>query len=102
MRSLLFLAMALLAACTPTPAPSPPAPDAGDGGIDAAPAPVTDACAALCANLAGIGCSDGSDPDCAAVCRHVSSTHIIALDVACGTAAKNKSGARACVGVKCP
>jgi hypothetical protein len=54
----LALALLVLTACPPHPVPPPSPPDASDAGLS---------CADACANLAALGCADGTRPECLTV-----------------------------------
>ena len=87
MKKLLLLA---LAACHH----SPPANDSGDAVatvIDAG-----DTCVTMCANLATIGCREGADPKCVAVCTHDLEVPVSPMPLSCWTSATTKEAARAC------
>lgn len=92
--------IALLLALTACPSPATPQPDSGDAAI------VGDAgiCAAMCSNLAAIGCLEGADPKCVAVCTHETTNPVTGIPVACWASASTKEAARACSGAKlaCP
>ena len=98
LKSLFFLC-AVLCSCssctTPTPPPVP-IPVALD-------APVTDPCARACANLAMLGCKEGSDTAlCYKSCSIVLADHVADFNTPCLAAAQSKEEARACKSVSCP
>ena len=100
----LLLAAAALAAgpfavlsCPTPPRPPPPPPTLVDG----APAP---SCASACERLRYLGCPEGTNASCEAVCQHVLDTHLTPLDIACLSAAGDVVSARSCAGLHhgCP
>lgn len=120
----LFLATLLLACnfdpgCTgPTPGPNPPPgptppPVHVDAGPPPAPTPTPppptpgDKFDAMCANLAKLGCAEGSAANCATSARVGGTSFggrspLTYVPVDCLTKAATKSAARACGFVKCP
>ncbi len=79
MRLISLFALAL-AACVPTPTPAPVPPDAD--AAPAPPAPPSDAapttpCAAACASLSALGCSEGKSAECTTVMAHVDGSRLI-------------------------
>jgi hypothetical protein len=95
-KTFLFVAAMALCAC-PSP-PNPPVPDSGDAALlgDANPA------AAMCSNLAALGCAEGLDPSCAVVVAHTMDTGLTKVNAACIASATSKEAARACGFVRCP
>lgn len=105
-------------ACHRLPAPSDAAsldaPSQDAGSLDSAsldaPSPRLDArtpdaahlCDDACAKLKRLGCAEGSDPQCSAVCRHAETSRVTDLRIGCLAAATSKAAARACASVTCP
>ena len=90
----------IISACTSCRAPAPVEPDviivvppdAHPALIDAA-----DACMSACDNLEALGCPDGVDQlACLIACRHIVSSRLTTIDLACITSAHSKAEARAC------
>ena len=90
------LLFSLVAACAPSPNAPLPA-SSGSGHVDP--------CVAACANLAALGCSEGTAVDasgsrvCEATCRK--GGQLTDLRPTCLASATSKSGARACGTVVC-
>ena len=97
MKSTIVLLALALALCACPPSPAPPTPDSGDGAALDAPAPdASDLCSSACANLAALGCKEGADPKCLAVCEQNQASHLTVMPLACWSAASSKAIARAC------
>ena len=80
-----FFTLGLGATCTPVP-----------------PLPSTGSCSDACANLAKLGCAEGTTGSCVATCEHTQSSRVTDLKPGCLLAAKTKADARACGSVTCP
>jgi len=108
--------LALLPSCPPSPTPPAP-PEAGADAslivpdaaplVDAAPVAVdagpSTPCSRACANMAALGCSEGTALNCASTCEKAQSTRIIDMKPDCLASAKDKAAVRACTSsVKCP
>jgi hypothetical protein len=88
MRSfILALTIALTSCATPSPTPDPP--------------PGPDIYGAACANLAAVGCPEGSRDNCAEVMQQAQEAHLTDLHPTCLAAAKTQDAARACGSVRC-
>lgn len=87
-------AASLAAECPPKPAPV---------GLDASrpPGDASTAAVSACANLAALGCIEGTAGNCAATIDHVAATRLTRIDVACIASASSKAAVRACGGVAC-
>jgi len=102
-RMVFALSMFLGGCCAcppPVQQPDNSQPDAGstipvdDTAPDGAKLPT---CSTGCAKLASLGCSEGKDKNCVAVCTQIQATK---LTTTCWTSATTVQQARAC-GVKC-
>jgi hypothetical protein len=73
-------------------------------GTQPIPTPTVDAgspYAAACANLASLGCADGTAPNCAAILGQMVSGRMTTVNLPCLTAAKDIPSAVACGAVLC-
>jgi hypothetical protein len=64
-------------------------------------APPPDQYAAACANLAHLGCPEGTSAQCAQVMSNAAGALHIAVDAGCIAAAKTQAGVRSCGFVRC-
>lgn len=119
--ALALVALALLPApsCQPTPSPTPPPapPPVADAGRPVPPPPAPtppptpppappppapgDAYDDACASLRAAGCSEGSEPNCAATMRHADQAGITKVPVACLIRSTSRAQVWACGFVRC-
>ena len=69
-------------------------------GIQPGPSPIPTA-ATACDNLARIGCSDGTAPNCALVLQQVVDSRMTPINLGCLTGAADVAAAIKCGGVAC-
>jgi hypothetical protein len=95
--SLLVAALLAVPGCPPSPLQNDAGTDASPDDLDAA----SSACARACKNLAALGCSEGTTPNCVATCQHTQSAKLVDLHPVCLADAKSKAAARGCGSVTC-
>ena len=69
-------------------------------GIQPGPSPIPTV-ATACDNLAHIGCSDGTAPNCVTVLQQMIDQRMTRIDLGCLTGAQTVDAALACGGVLC-
>lgn len=95
-----MLAIVSIAACYDATKPLPPYQPIGPGP---GPVELADACVRACANLAALGCPEGSGSlggePCSVTCQRAS--ELRPLPVACWAAATSTAEAKACGSLRC-
>jgi hypothetical protein len=106
MRPILSLLVLVMLGCTTKAAPV--ASSAGGCSGSATPSPVpppapSSTISAACAQLASLGCQEGTDSSCVATMTQTQNAQVTALPIACWASASSKSSAIACGGgLRCP